>query len=48
MAEKEATILLDENVTREAMHLADKFDWLHELADKRGCGAEKIVSHCVV
>lgn len=36
--------MLDENVTREAMHLADKFDWLQELADNRGCGAEKIAA----
>ena len=35
-------ISLDENVTREAMHPADQFDAFHDLAERKGWGAEAI------
>jgi len=35
-------ISLDENVTREAMHPADRFEAFRRIADEKGWGAEEI------
>ena len=37
-------ISLDENVTREAMHPADQFEAFHDLAERKGWGAEAIAA----
>lgn len=39
-----AEISLDENITREDLHPADQFERFHELAEKRGYGAEEIAA----